>query len=194
MQYSIPIKWCDVTRTLSGNVAIESLISSIELPPGFFWLVMVKGGKAEFRWNRKARIRRSGKGQITLEGRTGFPCELVTARTSKGDEVELLVVRGSTITRDPKADVILDLPLPIRWETLEQDLIPYRMMRIPPSMAGWVKYLGWGETIQSARQSGAYEAAMTLRSLVATKRESERLRLFNELKGMGVMMDVDTFE
>jgi hypothetical protein len=194
MQYSIPIKWCDATRTLSGNVAIEKLVSTITLPPGFFWLVMVKGGKAEFRWNRKARIRRSGKGQITLEGRTGFPCELVTARTSNGDEVELLVAKAAGRTSSPADDVILDLPLPIRRETLEQDLIPYRAMRIPPSMAGWVKYIGWGETIQSARQSGAYEAAMTLRSLVKTKRESERLRLFDDLKGMGVMMDVGTFE
>lgn len=96
--------------------------------------------------------------------------------------------------RDPKADVVLDLPLPIRRETLEQDLIPYRAMRIPPSVGGWVKHLGWGDNMQTAKQSGAYEAAMTLRILVKTKRESERLRLFNELKGMGVMMDVDTFE
>lgn len=195
MQYSIPIKWCETSKTLSGNVTVENLIASNPLPEGFFWMVVIRDGRAEFHWNRKVMIRDSGKGQVTLEGRSGFSCELVKAKISRGCKVQLLIAKGSRnmVTRKPPTPEkrTFILPFPIRKETLGQDLTHYREMRQGSrSTLDWVKALGWGETIGGAKLSGAFDAAVIV-SRLARKGHIED---FNALERMGVVTDLPAFE
>lgn len=201
MHYSIPINWCESSKILSGNVAIENLIVSNPLPDGFFWLVVIRDGRAEFRWNRKVSIRGSGKGQITLGGKSGFSCELVTAKISRGCKVQIVIAKGSRqmVQRPstPREGILpkkgsLSIPFPVRRETLGEDVKAYRGMA--NSTIQWVRVLGWGETIKAAKFSGAFTAALKFQTMVSTKSGSMRQYRFEELERMGVVMDLPTFE